>query len=115
VPDFYVHIAVTNECNGTLVVSTQPSLRYVVLEPSGKSGRLNCGRKEASPEIPTGQGSTGSNVLIGGFTVTQVTRTTLSFVGDELRNNLTKASIVYYIYINIYVGYTGPRYVTSVL
>jgi len=49
--------------------------------------------------FPRGQVSTGSNGLIGGFKVTLVTRVILGFVGDELRNNLTKASVVYYIYI----------------
>ena len=36
-------------------------------------------------------------------------------MGDELRNNLTKDPIVYYIYINILVGYTGPRYVVTLI
>ena len=56
-----------------------------------------CGRQEAYPE-------NGSNGLVRGFTVIWVSRTALGFVGDELHNNLTKDSIIYYIYINIRVG-----------
>jgi len=66
------------------------------------------------PKFPRDQESNGSNGLIGGFTVTKVSKTPLGFVGDELRNNLAKDSIVYYIYKNINAGYTDPRYVSSI-
>ena len=45
----------------------------------------------------------GSNGLVRGFTVIWLSRTALGFVGDELRNNLTKDSIIDYMYINIHV------------
>jgi len=65
-------------------------------------------------KFPRGQGSNGSDGLIGGFAVTYVSRIPLGFVGDELRNKLNEDYIVYYIYTNIHIGYTGPRYVSSI-
>jgi len=51
-----INTDVTNLCSDTGVVPTPPSLLCVVPEPSGKFGRLSCGRNEAYPEIPTGSG-----------------------------------------------------------
>ena len=51
------------------VVSTPLSPLYAVPKPSGKFGRFYCGRCEAYPEIPTGQGIKGSNNQVGGFVV----------------------------------------------
>jgi len=91
-----VHTAVNNLCNDMGVVSTVPSLLRVAPSRAISLGDY-CDHQEAYPE-------NDSNGLVRGLTVIWVPRTALGFVGDELRNNLTKDSIIYYIYINIHVG-----------
>jgi len=51
----------------TGVVSTPLSPIYILSKPSGAFWRLYCGRKGPILKFPRGQGTNGSDGLIGGF------------------------------------------------